>query len=146
MEPWQVVLTIMSTIFGSSAAFGFIQYMLDRKDRKHTHIKEIETSISDLDAKLEGSISNLNFKIDGLSQQIDLRSAVDARTRILQASDEIRRGVEHSQESFDQLHEDITLYNNYCSAHEKFENNKAVNAIANINNAYQKRLEKNDFL
>lgn len=135
MELWQVVITIFSTLLGSSAFFGFIQYMINRKDERNKHIKDLEEHIKDL-----------STKVDGLADRLDMRCAIDSRTRILRAADEIRQGTEHSAEFFDQLHDDITNYEGYCKEHEDFKNNKSVNAIAYINQIYQKRLEKNDFL
>lgn len=68
------------------------------------------------------------------------------RTRILAFADELRRGVEHSEEFFDQVLADINTYELYCKKHDDYENNKAVAAIAKIKRAYQERLDKDDFL
>ena len=68
------------------------------------------------------------------------------RIRILRFSDEIRRNVKHSQESFDQTLSDITKYEQYCKDHPEFENKKTVLANKRISEAYDKCVEDNDFL
>lgn len=73
--------------------------------------------------------------------------ATDARRRILNFDDELRRGVLHSQEQFNQIIEDADFYSSYCNAHSTdYPNHKGVNAIANINAKYQLAKEKNNFI
>ena len=72
--------------------------------------------------------------------------ATNARIRILRFSDEVRHGVLHSKESFDQVNLDIDTYHRYCEDHPEYKNNRAVMAIANIQRVYAKCLENNGFL
>lgn len=72
--------------------------------------------------------------------------AKGARRRILSCADELRRGVEHSQEFFDDVLQDISYYNNYCKENPDFENMKAVVAIEFIKETYQHCLKENKFL
>ena len=72
--------------------------------------------------------------------------ALDARRRILQFADEIRRGVRHSLEHFTNVSEDITFYQVYCDEHPKFENDRAKLSIKIIKQTYEKCLKENDFL
>lgn len=141
-----VGLTILVSILGSSAVFGFIQFLIQRKDRRSELFISIDTKID----KLFNRFDELSAKVDANDKKmldaVELASVKNARVRILQASDEIRRTVMHSEEYFDQLHEDITLYQNYCREHPSFQNNKAVHAIENINDAYQKCLKEDLFL
>ena len=51
--------------------------------------------------------------------------ALDARRRILQFADEIRRKVRHSEEHFNNVFEDIKYYKTYCDDHKNFENDRA---------------------
>lgn len=74
------------------------------------------------------------------------RNAKRARVRILRFADEILQGELHSREHFDEILEDITEYNRYCSRHPEFPNDKATLSIAHIERTYRTRMEKNDFL
>ena len=130
----EMIIAIITSALASSALFTFIQFLITRHDNAKGCAKEIKT-------KVEG----LQTAFDNLHEEIDRRDALDARRHILSASDEIRHGKRHSKEYFDQLNEDIDAYNRYCDEHKDFRNNRAVNAVENINKVYLKCLEKNDF-
>lgn len=72
--------------------------------------------------------------------------ALDARRRVLQFADEIRRDVPHSYEHFTNVSEDITFYEKYCEDHPKFENDRAKVSIKIINDTYEECIKENDFL
>lgn len=72
--------------------------------------------------------------------------ALDARRRIIDFADEIRRGVKHSLEHFNNILDDISYYKGYCNAHEDFKNEKAVRSIELIEHAYDQCMAENDFL
>ena len=92
-------------------------------------------------------------KVDELGESLQLlrdeseeREAITCRTRILRFGDEIIHGTEHTKEHFDQILADIDYYEQYCGAHPKFRNNKAVATIERIKAVYQKCLRENLFL
>ena len=95
---------------------------------------------------VEAEVKNLKEKHDNLEKRMDKEDADDCRTRILRFADELRRGVEHSEEFFNQILDDISDYERYCSEHPEYKNSKAVNAIAKIDKVYQKCMEENSFL
>ena len=68
------------------------------------------------------------------------------RTHILRFGDEIRMGMLHSEEHFDQVLLDISKYKIYCENHPCYLNDRAGATIAIIENAYKKCLEENKFL
>lgn len=68
------------------------------------------------------------------------------RTHILRFGDEIRLGLSHSEEHFNQVLYDIHKYETYCDSHKNYENDKAIATIKLIRNEYSKCLEKNNFL
>jgi hypothetical protein len=72
---------------------------------------------------------------------VDLR-----RTHILRFGDEIRMGISHSEEHFDQVLLDISKYKRYCKAHPQYLNDRASATITIIENAYKKCLEEDKFL
>ena len=157
-------LQLLLAFVGSGAFFGFIQFLIQRKDARWTELKNISNSVSEvkeevtyvkediadvkgdlLDTRqeLESSIEAHHMK---LGYSLEETKAVNARVRILSASDEIRHHIKHSKEWFDQLNEDITFYEKYCGENPGFKNNRATLAIANINRVYANALEDNDFL
>lgn len=88
-------------------------------------------------------------KMDTLDKKVNAlekADAVDCRVRILTFADEIRRGVRHSKETFDQSLSDIDVYERYCAEHPDFLNNRTVAAKAKILEAYSKCMDDNDFL
>ena len=96
--------------------------------------------------QLKKEVEALHDKYDQIEQDNERRDAVECRVRILRFSDELRRGVDHSQESFEQTFEDIDFYEKYCIEHPLFRNNKTVIANERIKAAYKNCLEKNNFL
>ena len=125
-------------------------------------IPKIEVNVWQLLGKalskgLTGTISEelkeLKKDIGGLSQRLDVHishaqeeSALTSRQRILRFSDEVTMGILHSKEAFIEILSEIDKYENYCAEHPRFPNNRCVLACENIKHAYNKRLEKNDFL
>lgn len=99
--------------------------------------------------ELEEKIDNMEKKMDSLEGSVadlERNDIIDCRREILQFADELRRGVKHSQETFDQILSDIDAYDRYCVAHKDFQNNKTLAAKKKILEVYDKRLDDNDFL
>lgn len=149
----ETIFTIVGSILCSSAVFGFIQFMISRKDKKADQFAELKRSIELIQqdvGHVRSDVSELNesvnSSIDGLKDEIARGAAIQARIRILRANDELRQDVHHSYEYFRQLHHDITDYEQYCEAHPDFKNNEAVNSIEYINRVYQDCLDKHNFL
>ncbi len=78
--------------------------------------------------------------------KIDEGAAVSARYRIIRFNDEVRHDVKHTEEHFDQIIEDIDIYERYCRTHPSFPNGKAVHSVANIRRAYDKCVKEELFL
>lgn len=92
-------------------------------------------------------------KVEALSQDVKNNKEDDdekwvslSRSHILRFGDELRRGVDHSKEHFDQILEDISKYEHYCYTHPEFPNGKAIATIQQIKKTYQKCLDENKFL
>lgn len=153
----EAVLTILLSIIGSSAVFGFIQFMITRKDNKNEKLDKLSKDIGAVNSSVKALSETVDKKISDLSiemkasdeklRQENMRTVADTRrVRILRGSDEIKLKMRHSEEWFDQMNEDITEYEKYCESHPGYKNNKAVHAISNINSVYEKALKDNDFL
>lgn len=128
------VIAIFIAVIGSNALWGFIQFLLQRKDNK-----------DDCSKKILDMIQKLDEKIDKLDGELSERSAVACRVRILKFMDEILEGWNHSFDSYTQVMQDITNYINYCDLHPRFKNHQTEATIEYIKNDYQEHLEKNDF-
>lgn len=92
---------------------------------------------------------DLADKVDELESKIgslERSDVVNCRVRILTFSDEIRRGLKHSSETYDQVLSDIDTYERYCSGHPDFMNNKTVAAKKKILDVYSECIDSNDFL
>ena len=100
-----------------------------------------------LASKLERkfSVNELSKKIDNLEEKIDLNKAESNRTRILRFNGEIKRGIHHDEEEFNDCLGAIDYYENYCKVHPDYPNSKAVMAIANVKRVYEKAYTENDF-
>jgi hypothetical protein len=96
--------------------------------------------------ELENKVSEISDKQERNEAKLEEQEAINCRIRILRFSDEIRRNIKHSQESFDQTLSDITKYEQYCKDHPEFENKKTVLANKRIQDAYDKCVSDNDFL
>lgn len=78
--------------------------------------------------------------------KIDENEAKNARYRILRFDDEIRHEKKHTEEHFNQILDDIDMYDEYCREHPKYPNSKAVLAIENIKRVYAKCKNEDSFL
>lgn len=131
----ELVITVIVAVIGSNALWGFIQFLMERKDKK-----------DDCSKKIMDMIEKLDKKIDKIDKEASEREAITARVRILKFMDELLEGRKHTKDSYDQVMTDITNYNKYCSANPDFKNNQTEATIEYIIKDYQKRLEKHDFL
>ena len=95
--------------------------------------------------KLNGT-DIIEKKLDNLENKVDMGQAITSRARILRLGDEIRTGVPHSKESYDQILDDIKRYNMYCKTHPDFENDKTVLTTQIIEKKYKEHLLDNSFL
>ena len=130
----ELVIAVIVAVVGSNALWGFIQFLVQRKDNKDECGKKIIEMIERLDRK-----------IDKLDDELGERSAISCRVRIIKFMDEILQGWSHSHDSYVQVMQDITNYLRYCAEHPEFKNHQTEATIAHIQADYQERLEKNDF-
>ena len=130
----ELIVAVVVAVIGSNALWGFIQFILERKDKKDDCSKKIMEMIQKLDEKID--------KLDG---ELSERSAIACRVRILKFMDEILEGWSHGRDSYTQVLQDITNYTNYCDTHPLFLNHQTEATIEYIKNDYQEHLEKNDF-
>lgn len=130
----QIIVAVILAVIGSNALWGFIQFLVQRKDNKEDCAKKILEMIQKLDGK-----------IDKLDDELSERSAIACRVRILKFMDEILEGWNHSFDSYTQVMQDITNYLHYCTENPTFKNHQTEATIEYIKNDYQEHLEKNNF-
>lgn len=95
---------------------------------------------------IEKNLSNVQNKIDSLDTEVKENAIVNYRTQFTRFGDELRHGMKHSKDHFDQTLMNITKYEQYCQVHKNFANNVTEATAKLIKRNYEERLEKNDFL
>jgi hypothetical protein len=91
-------------------------------------------------------ISALEKSFEKKSEDDEEKETKACRRRILRADDEIRMGMRHSQDFFEDVLRDVDFYENYCDEHTHFKNRCAESAIRNVTATYEKCKKENDFL
>lgn len=109
------LLTLIVTFLSSGTLFALIQFLITRHDNKKNKT----------DQKLDDilhDISDLRKDVKEVYTGLEEHKAKLARTHILRFADELRNGMNHSDEYFRQQIRDIDTYNNYCDLHPEFAN------------------------
>ena len=151
-----LIMAVVAAVIGSSALWGFIQFLLERKDKKEDCSKKIVEMIEKLDEKFDEKINDLgnkstegrnklDKKFDEIDNEVSEGHIIACRVRILKFMDEIIEGWDHSFDSYTQVMQDITNYERYCLEHPLFKNHQTVATIEHIKTDYKARLERNDF-
>ena len=120
----------MNTVIGflvGGSFLTFVQYMINRHDRK-----------KDKNNAVLSAINTLSDRVEKIENSLDERDAVLARTHILRFSDQLYNGVKHSQEYFQQQLDDIETYNQFCEGHPKFANGRTKAAAKYIESEYDR--------
>ena len=115
---------------------AFLKWVGDRTN------KDLMTRVVELEKKVD----NIAKDQKELDEKTAEQEAINCRIRILRFSDELRRNIRHSQESFDQVISDLDKYERYCAEHPKFKNNKTLAAKERIMSAYNNCMTQDDFL
>ena len=97
-------------------------------------------------AGIKSDVAVIKREHASLQSRLDKDGADACRNRILRFADECRRGVEHSEEFFNQVLEDVTAYERYCDEHPLYMNGKAEQAIKRINEVYCECQREDKFL
>ena len=103
----------------------FIQFLINRHDSKNDRTKDILKAVADT-----------NTRLTALEKSFAQDKATQARTKILRFRDELYNNIDHSQEYFEQVLDDIEAYNKYCSIHPEFRNGRTKIAAKYINDEY----------
>ena len=96
--------------------------------------------------KTAAAIEKLGGRIESLEGALEAKDARDSRTHILRFADELYNEVSHSQEYFNDILDDITLYEKYCNEHPEFPNAKTALSAKRIKETYERLHEEHKFL
>ena len=91
-------------------------------------------------------INNIDSELDAHIKKTEETRIKQARQRILRFSDDIMLGKNHSLEHYNDILDDINIYESYCNGHPDYVNNKAKAAIELIRDTYEDHLHHNSFL
>lgn len=119
----------------SGGLVSLIEFLIRRSDEKH-----------DKNSEVLKALKELADEIASILDRMDKENADDARRNILNFDDELRRKVDHSEESYNQVLADIKFYRHYCREHEDYENDKATSAITHVRETYQEVKNANKFI
>ena len=111
---------IIIAVLASGGVFSLVQFLITFGFSRADKSKEIEK------------------KIDSLSERIDENAAILARTHILRFSDEIKNGIEHSNEYWRQQLDDCDTYAKFCETHPSFKNSYTIIADKHIKETYER--------
>lgn len=133
-----IILSIIGFLLGGSF-LGFIEFLIHRHDEKNDRVGVIMKRLDELEKQID-------TRFNTLDEDRERDRAIQARVRVLRFGDELRIGMDHSKETFDQNNEDIDTYERYCATHPNFKNNKTIATVEYTKRIYAERLEKNDFI
>lgn len=144
---------LTAILLAAMAAPGFwevLKALIDKAmNRKRVTNEELADSLQEIRKGYDNQqkdIDNLKESFKTMREEEGVKDAQAARRRILRFNDELLRNVDHSKEYFDDILEDVRLYDVYCGEHKDFTNGKTVMATKNIKRCYENCMEKHTFL
>ena len=137
---------LTAILLAAMAAPGFWEFLKNVFDRitqrKKVTIEEIGTKLDEQSKQIDSLEEAFNQK----NKEDAEKEAKAARRRILRADDEIRMGMKHSKDFFDDVLRDIDAYEEFCDEHPHFKNRCAESAIKNVAETYETCKAQNSFL
>lgn len=134
----QVMITLLGLML-SGGLFGFIEFMIHRRDDKKEELEKIVKRIDQLETKM-------TQRLDEIEAKENERDVILARIRILEFVENLREHRNPTRESFVQVLSDITMYDAYCNSHPNFKNDRTNIASKYIKEQYASRLDSEDFI
>ena len=144
---------LTAILLAAMAAPGFWELLKGLVDkalqRKRVTNEELADSLKEIRKGYDSQqkdIDSLKDSFKTMREEEEVKDAQAARRRILRFNDELLRNLDHSKEYFDDILEDIKIYDRYCDEHKDFTNGKTVMAKKNIEHCYEQCMEKHSFL
>lgn len=148
---------LMGVLMVAAAAPGFwelLKYLCSMLFTALTGKRKATTQdVSDSVQKLRSESAEMRSDIAAIKQETrsnyehNLEElAKNNRSKILRFDDELRIGIRHSYEYFEDILRTVKEYEDYCNTHSSFKNRQAESAIKHIQAAYDKAHEDNSFI
>jgi hypothetical protein len=144
---------LTAILLAAIAAPGFWEFLKNMIDRIFNRKRVTNEELAESLTEIRKGFNNQQKDIDGLKASLEqmadaegVKDAQAARRRILRFNDELLRNLDHSKEYFDDILEDVKIYDDYCEEHRDFTNGKTVMATKNIKHCYEQCMEKHSFL
>lgn len=134
---WELIKWILSTLFTLFTG------------RKRATTEDISNSVKQLmteSSEMRADIRAIKEEARVHNEENLEERAKSNRSKILRFDDELRIGIRHSYEYFEDILRTVKEYEDYCETHPKFKNRQAESAIKHIQEAYDEAHENNTFI
>lgn len=146
--------TLMVAVVTVPAFWEFIKWLFSTLFTLFTGRKKATTEdISNSVKQLMTESSEMRADIRAIKEEARVHNeenleerAKSNRSKILRFDDELRIGIRHSYEYFEDILRTVKEYEDYCETHPKFKNRQAASAIKHIQEAYDEAHENNTFI
>lgn len=146
--------TLMVAVVTVPAFWEFIKWLFSTLFTLFTGRKKATTEdISNSVKQLMTESSEMRADIRAIKEEARVHNeenlgerAKSNRSKILRFDDELRIGIRHSYEYFEDILRTVKEYEDYCDSHPKFKNRQAESAIKHIQEAYDEAHENNTFI
>ena len=148
---------LMSVLMVAAAAPGFWDFLkwvfgsigaaiTGRKKITNQDISDSVQKLREESAEMKTAITEIKEEARVHNEQNLEERAKNNRYKILRFDDELRIGIKHSYEYFEDILRTVHEYEDYCDSHPKFKNRQAESAINHIQSAYDEAHENNSFI
>ena len=134
-------LTVLLTVIGNVivAVVAIIPTIISNR-------KKTQDSIKQSNEATDKQISEIKASFDAHVEDYEAAKAASQRYRILRFYDEVCSKQKHSESHYEDILDDIDEYEQYCSTHPKFRNNRGHVAMQYIRDTYAKVKASGGFL
>lgn len=144
---WNAIILAVIAFFGATGLWTYIDHEKERRIKREDKHDEIMQSIQSVRAEVEEIRKEARVNDEKLNRRLDIQKADDARNRILRFADECAHHVDHSEEFFNQILEDITMYRDLTSQLDGvYINSKAESSIRLIESCYETAKRDSSFI
>ena len=148
---------LMSVLMVAAAAPGFWDFLkwlfgsigaaiTGKKKITNQDISDSVQKLREESAEMKTAITEIKEEARAHNEQNLEERAKNNRSKILRFDDELRIGIKHSYEYFEDILRTVHEYEDYCDNHPKFKNRQAESAINHIQSAYDEAHENNSFI
>ena len=146
--------TLMVAVVTVPAFWEFIKWLFSTlftlfTGRKNATTEDISNSVKLLmteSSEMRADIRAIKEEARVHNEENLEERAKSNRSKILRFDDELRIGIRHSYEYFEDILRTVKEYEDYCDSHPKFKNRQAESAIKHIQEAYDEAHENNTFI